>query len=45
MALDVQDAQVPQRPWMAESGPGEIDSKACNFSYHATGTFSVSPIA
>jgi len=26
MARDVQDARVPRRPWMAESGPGEIDS-------------------
>jgi hypothetical protein len=26
MARDVRDAQVPQRPWMAESGPDRIDS-------------------
>ena len=26
LARDVQDAQVPQRPWMAESGPDRIDS-------------------
>jgi hypothetical protein len=24
LARDVQDAQVPRRPWMAESGPGEM---------------------
>ncbi len=26
LARDVQDAQVPRRPWMAGSGPGEIPS-------------------
>jgi len=42
MARDVQDAQVPRRPWMAESSPDRIDSDRLRAIFTLRGALRVS---